>query len=280
MGLLVGLAGSVRASKERDFTADEAEKARKAAREDYLMKLNDDRQMSMLEILGKRRAAEGAKTPEAKKALMWAKGKFGNVEGSEDILAQAQYDPSLAEELQKSWEAADAKRKSSGLPMVSPEDFIGTVTLYGGVTPGTGLDYEAVVQELSSGDFTNNQEYFDMLQRVQSSDSQGAAALDIPATDVPDFTRQEDQAKAFDTYIQAVATKARDYLLEQAGPEDKDVQNLTSALLEYGKPEAQALTEGLRVKYGPTAAKKFGGDLFWSGVYDNPYISQYLGAQE
>lgn len=253
--------------EERAYDSQVRDDARKFEEKMFWDKVAEDRRTALLEATAKRRASS---TKDVNPADLYALGaRLRGAEGSEDLMAAAVQDPTLATSILETIRDAEEKSAAKGYNRyITGEELVSNFQIYG----VEGMLTEGITTEdIMDADLTDP-EVFGTLTEQAAAERGPQYTFDYKPDlyYVPDTSREEYGAEVFDNVVGRLAKQEIDRL---AAVDEAAAGDLAYKFSLYGKPEGAAETEEIRSMFRDQAIEVLEGFMSTQGTENNPNLA-------
>ncbi len=299
MSFLKGFVQAIQEDDARDFQREQVEEARAYDRErtaderkyrekttasdrahsrsEWLFRATESRKFELAAALAKRQgggrkssSGKGGNTTQAD--LEWAIGTFGEVEGSDDFLAQMVQNPELASQLKSQIKDAEKTFAKDGYTyQFNPKTIVENAQIY-------GVQGAVDVPSFSEEDIeaaANDPDLFAQMMSELGPSTDQIATVDI-GTPVPP-KNADGQVEAVNGLVDFVARQAM--VEAQEAGDSQRFQKISSLLNQLGKEEGMKETRELYSMFGSEVVEMLGEDRFgaWmEGADRNPMLASFF----
>lgn len=260
-----------RITEERAYDAQVREDARKFERSMFWTRLGEERRTALMQAVASQRANSPKVDPKDRANLARLSARLGGVEGSEELMASAIQDPTVATSILSTIEEAERKAAENGMKgyRISGESLVENFNIYG--FEGM-VENMPTIDDILGADLTDPAVFTDMQTRVTQGQAQQPAFVADVNSDIfyqPDREGEKYTAEVFDTNV---VDAARQEVVRLAESDPEGAAVLQRQIDLFGKPEGAAETAALREQFGPAAAERLRGFESTRSVDSNPGI--------
>lgn len=275
MSFWKGIAQAIREEDEQKFAAEESEKGRQARKDDLMTQINARRQEALLGLLSNRKASAAEVDPNAKRDVLWLQNRIGGVEGSEDILAAAITDPSVASGMRKRVEEAEAHAEENQLPSITGQAIVKSFDVFGiDAQPGDIIDYNEMTREILEADLSDPETYSSFGDRIagEDADARGAYVADYRGglMSSPNDALEARQIEFFDKRVEELVGRAMEDTANL--PDGVDPNQFASLMERYNEIGAPAFYD----MFGEQVAREMSGTDTFRTAIENPVLRRFF----